>query len=271
MHITRRLALASMLAAPAVHAQTPEAALTRIRHTRTLRMGVVNGQPPYCYKDLASGAWTGFLVDMGRQIAGELDVAWQPVESTWGNAVLDIQAGKVDVFFGLAPTAQRALVVDFVHPLFSNAYCVIARQGCTPKTWADLDDPAIRIALELGSQYDTSAPILVPKATLLRLKTNNEALLAVQSGRADAQMIVVILGLVTLSKNPSAGHLLVPQPTYGATTSGAVAKETDTAWREWLDAWIDRQREAGALRAMLLGSLERLGVPAGSVPAQVVF
>ena len=270
MPLTRRAALATLLATPAL-AQTPESALTRIRRTKTLRMGVVNGQPPYCTKDLATGEWTGFLVDMGRHIARELDVAWQPVESTWGNAVLDIQANKLDVFFGLAPTPQRALVVDFVHPLFQNAYCVIARKGFDPKTWNDLDDPAIRIALELGSQYDTSAPILVPKATIQRLKTNNDALLAVQSGRADAQMIVVILGLVTLSKNPTAGHLRVPQPTYGATTNGAVAKEPDPALRDWLDTWIDRQRTAGALRAMLLTNLERVGVPATSVPPEMLF
>ncbi len=128
--------------------------MARVQRTKTLRFGVVNGQPPYCYKDLATGEWRGFLVDITTDLARELGAGVQPVESTWGNAVLDVQANKVDLFFGLAPTPERAKIVDFTKPLYQNAFSLICRKGFEPKTWDDLDDPTVKIAIELGSVYD---------------------------------------------------------------------------------------------------------------------
>ena len=259
------------LAGGSVFAQTAEGTLARVRRTKLLRVGAVAGQPPYCYKDLATGAWRGFLVDISRDLAGELGVAYQPVESTWGNAVLDLQADKVDLFFGLAPTPQRALAVDFTKPLYQNAFALIARKGFEPKTWTELDDPAVRIALETGTQYDQAIPQLCPRANVTRLKTNNEAMLSVQTGRADCQIIVVIFALTNLTRNPNLGHLIVPEPVFGATTNAIVAKEPDPAFRAFVDDWIDRRRGAGALRRSLLANMELVGVPAADVPPQLLF
>jgi polar amino acid transport system substrate-binding protein len=138
----------------AVRAAGAEGVMARVQRTKTLRFGVVNGQPPYCYKDLATGEWRGFLVDITTDLARELGAGVQPVESTWGNAVLDVQANKVDLFFGLAPTPERAKIVDFTKPLYQNAFSLICRKGFEPKTWDDLDDPTVKIAIELGSVYD---------------------------------------------------------------------------------------------------------------------
>ena len=35
------------------------------------------------------------------------------IESTWGNSVLDLQANKIDIMFGLSPTPSRALILEF--------------------------------------------------------------------------------------------------------------------------------------------------------------
>ena len=203
MRLTRRaLAAGGAWAVTGARAESAENTLARVKRSKLLRVGAVAGQPPYCYKDLASGEWRGFLIDISKDLAGELGATVQPVESTWGNAVLDLQANKVDIFFGLAPTPQRALVVDFTSPLYQNAFALIARKGFNPSTWAELDDPAVRIALETGTQYDQAIPLLCPKAAVTRLKTNNEAMLAVQAGRADCQIIVVIFALTNLTRNP---------------------------------------------------------------------
>lgn len=251
--------------------QTASPILDRIRASGFLRFGVVGGQPPYCWKDLATGEWTGFLVDCARDLASGLGTGIEPVESTWGNAVLDVQSGKVDVFFGLAPTPQRALAVDFTRPLYDNAFALVARSAFTPQGWTDLDDPAIRVAVELGSVYDQSVAELCPKATVLRLRTNNDALLAVQSGRADCQVLVVILALTTLSRNRSAGHLVVPQPLHASPTAAMVAKDADPAWRTTVDTWIANRRAAGQLRALLVANLAKVGVPGTDVPPQLLF
>lgn len=271
--ISRRLVTAGVLAGVpwVARAQPVESVMARVRRTKIVRFGVVNGQPPYCYKDLATGAWRGFLVDITKDLASGLGAEAQPVESTWGNAVLDVQANKVDLFFGLAPSPERAKVVDFTKSLYQNAFSLIARRGFAPKTWQDLNDPSVTIAIELGTVYDLNIDKLCPKASVVRLKSNNEALLTVQAGRADCQIIVVIFALTTLTRNPGLGHLVVPEPLFGSTTNGMLAKEADPVWRDYVDAWIDKRRGAGELRRVLVDNLGQVGVPASAVPPQLLF
>jgi len=245
--------------------------MERVLRTKRVRYGVVNAQPPYSWKDPASGAWRGFMVDIAADLAGQLGAVTEPVESTWGTAVLDAQAGKVDIFFGLGPSPEREKAVDFVKPLYQNAFSLIARQGFDPTRWTDLDDPSVRVAIEIGSIYDLNIGHLCPHATVIRLRTNNEAMLSVQSRRADCQIIAIILALTTLSRAAGLGHLVVPEPQFSYPTSGIVAKENDQAWRNYIDGWIDRRRGAGELRRMLVANLALAGVKAEDVPAQMLF
>lgn len=271
MTVSRR-GLGAAAAAMAVPARAQGlATLERVRQSRVMRVGVVGGQPPYSWRDVATGQWTGFMVDASADLAATLEARIEPVESTWGNAALDVQAGKVDVFFGLAPTPQRALVVDFSVPLYQNAFALIARAGFAPTRWEELDRPETRIALELGSVYDQNVEKLAPRATVTRLKTNNEALLTLQSGRADCQMLVVILALTALARNRGLGHLLVPEPLFGSPTCAMMAKESGGAWRETVDAWLTRRRAEGWVRRTLVANMEKVGVRGEEVPPQLLF
>ena len=211
------------------------------------------------------------MPEVARDLAAEHGAAAEPVESTWGNAVLDVQAGKVDIFFGLAPTPQRALAVDFTRPLYDNAFALISRAGFDPAAWSDIDRPEVRVALELGTVYDQAVPELCPRAHVIRLRSNNDALLAVQSGRADCQVLVVILALTTLARNPSLGHLVVPEPLHGSATAAMVAKDADSAWLAAVNEWIGRRRSAGQLRAALVANLAKAGVAEKNVPPQLLF
>ena len=270
MTLSRRTLATSLLAAATATAQG-EDTLSRIRRTRVMRIGAVPAQPPYSWKDLGTGTWRGFLPEIAQDLATELGATVEPVEATWGTGVLEVQSGKIDIFFGLAPTPQRAQAVDFTHPMYQNAFALIARPGFTPKTWSDLDDPAVRVAVELGTSYDQAIPTLCPRATVTRLKTNNDALLALQAGRVDCQIIVVVFALTQLTRNRSLGHLVVPEPLYGATTNAIVAKEPGQQWLRVVDDWLDRRRTEGALRATLVRNLEASGVPADLVPPQLLF
>ena len=274
MTLTRRTlvvtGLATGLAARTARADQRDT-LARVKSTGLLRIGAVNAQPPYSYTDPQSATWSGFMIDIAQDFAASLGARIQPVESTWGNAVLDIQSDRVDIFFGLAPTPQRALAVDFTKPLFDNAFALIARPGFTPKTWDDLNKPDIRIAIERGTVYDQSIEKLAPLATILRLPNNNAAALAVQTNHADCQIIVVILALTSLAKNPALGHLEVPTPLHASPTAAITPKQSSSTWRDTADAWITTRRQSGWLRAKLIENLEKIGVHASDVPPQLLF
>jgi polar amino acid transport system substrate-binding protein len=261
------LAMAS-LAYPAVAEGASESTFDRVRRTRVVRVGAVGGQAPYSVRDVASGEWRGFIPAFGRDLAKSLDAQAEFVESTWGSSVLDLQSDKVDIFFGLNPTPQRALAVDFTHPLFNNLFTLIARPGFRPAAWEDLNDPAVRIALEIGTSYDQVISETCPRATMLRLKTNNDASLAVQAGKADCQVLVALLALSVLKRVPAIGTLVVPKPLFTATTNAALRREPDKTWRDYVDNWIDWNRGLGRLRRMVIDSLALVGITEADIPPE---
>ncbi|WP_291626738.1 transporter substrate-binding domain-containing protein, partial [Bradyrhizobium sp.] len=91
---------AAALAAPAV-AQTAdpsESTFARIRRTKKMRIGAVGGGAPYYMKDLTSGQWKGFYIDIAKGLADDMEAELEITETTWGNSVLDLQANKIDIF-----------------------------------------------------------------------------------------------------------------------------------------------------------------------------
>ncbi len=254
------------------HADDTESAWARIHRTQTLRIGAVAGASPYYNKDLASGQWQGFMIDFANDLASSLKVKLEINETTWGNSVLDLQSNKIDVFFGLNPTPQRALVVDFSDPLFNNAFVLIARKDFAPKTWDELNKPDVKIAVDIGSSHDQVVTKMCPNAQIIRLEKAADATLAVQTGRADAQVIAVVLALTVISKNPSIGHLVLPTPTQATTTNLGFRKETDRQWLEYVNKWIAQTRASGKVKQVVLSNMQTLsGVKPEQIPAEISF
>jgi len=90
------------------------------------------GELPYFNKDLATGNWSGFCLDMANDIAKLLDVKLEYTESTYGNSILDLQSNKIDVGFALNPTPQRALVVDFCGAVFHHPFGAMLKKDSKP-------------------------------------------------------------------------------------------------------------------------------------------
>ncbi|MBV9889362.1 MAG: transporter substrate-binding domain-containing protein [Rhizobacter sp.] len=249
-----------------------ESAWSRIHRTKTLRIGAVGGAAPYYQKDLASGEWQGFMIDFAKSLASNLDVKLDISETTWGNAVLDLQSNKLDVFFGLNPTPARMLVVDFSDPLFNNAFVLLARKDFNPATWAELNDANVRIAVDIGSSHDQMVSKTCPKAQIIRLEKSADASLAVQTGRADAQVLVTVLALTVVSKNPSIGHVVLPTPVQATTTNLGFRKEADHTWVEYVNKWIAQTRASGKVKDVVLANLQKLsGVRPEQIPAGTSF
>ncbi len=272
--ITGVAGLAAATAIPNVFAQaaaatgSTEPTLARVQRTKTLRIGAVRGAAPYYNKDLASGEWGGFMIDFAKSLAASLNVKLDITETTWGNSVLDLQTHKIDLFFGMNPTPARREVIGFTEPLFLNAFTIVSKKEF--KTWADLNKPEVKIAVDIGSSHDQMISRVCPNATIVRLEKADDATLALQTGRVDAQVLVWLLALNILKKNPALGKMYVPQPLEATSTNIGVPKEEDKAWVETINKWIAAERAAGKIKPTVLGNLQKLsGVKPEDVPAQI--
>lgn len=265
----------SMLAAGAASwatalAQASESTWERVTRTKVMRVGAVDGGLPYYKKDMVSGEWLGCMADFYRGLAKSLDAKLDITPTSWGNSVLELQSQKIDIFFGLNPTPARLQVIDFTDPVLNIAFAAVCKKGYAPKTWAELDQPAIRVVVDKGSSHDTLATRLLKNAEITRLDSAVDATLALQVGRADAQILVLPLALSLASKNPAVGQVVILTPEEVATSNGGVRKEADTRWLKHVNGWLASERASGNIRKTFISNLKSVGgVSEDKIPPQI--
>ena len=244
--------------------------LARILRTKRLRMAGLSGEEPYFYKDPGTGQWSGFCVAMAGNLAAELGVELAVVESSRPDLPADLQAGKIDLSY-LSPTAQRGMFVDFANPLFYDTYAIVARQGFAPKSWAELNVSESLVAADIGSAREEAARRFVGNAAITGFRTRDEAMQAVQSGRADCVVATVFPALTALKKNPQLGELIVPTPHLRAAVCPGMPYDDDRRFRGVVDAWGEDNRGIGQIRDWIMAALATFGIAPGDLPSEVSF
>jgi polar amino acid transport system substrate-binding protein len=263
-------AIAASLAGPASAQAAGDNTLDRIRANRVLRIAVLPGELPYFNKDLATGTWSGFSIEMANDIAKLLDVKLEYTESTYGNSILDLQANKIDLGFALNPTPQRALVVDFTNLVFPHPFGAMLKKGLEAKTWADINKPEVRIAVDVGSANEAVARRFAPNATIKSLKSRDEVMLEMASGRVDCVVNALVLGLTAIAKNPNLGtYKILQSPSVTVASGCAVRREADKHWRDFLSVWIDYNRGVGQMREWFVKGLALSGVKPEDIPVEL--
>src|SRR6476646_5459328 len=263
-------ALAAAVTSPASAQSTSDNTLDRVRAAKVLRIAVLPGELPYFNKDLASGTWSGMCLEMANDIAKLLDVKLEYTESTYGNSILDLQSNKIDLGFALNPTPQRALVVDFTNLVFPHPFGAMLRKGLEAKTWSDINKPEVRIAVDVGSAHETVARRFAPNATITSLKTRDDVMLQMASGRVDCVVNALVLGLTAIAKNPNLGsYKILQSPSVAITRDMAVRRESDKRWRDFLSVWIDYNRGVGQMREWFVKGLALSGVKPEDVPVEL--
>jgi len=231
---------------------------------------VLPGELPYFNKDLATGNWSGFSIEMANDIAKLLDVKLEYTESTYGNSILDLQSNKIDLGFALNPTPQRALVVDFSATVFPHPFGAMLKKGLEAKTWADIDKPEVNIAVDVGSANEAVARRFAPNATIKSLKSRDEVMLEMSSGRVDCVVNALVLGLTAIAKNPNLGtYKILQSPSVAIPSSMAVRREPDKRFRDFLSVWVDYNRGIGQMREWFLKGLSLSGVKPEDVPVEL--
>ena len=244
--------------------------LERIKSSGVLRVGAIADGAPNYQKSIADGSWRGFYVDLYRKLAEDLGVELQILETTWGNAVLDLQADKTDVFFGLNRTPEREKVIDFSVPVFRSAFTMTVK-GINATTWEEFNNPNVRIAIDAGSAHDSLVSRLTPNAQIIRLKTVSDATAAVQAGRADAQCLTLIIALSLRAKNPSTGDVVIPEPIEFTTSHAGFRREEDKSWQEFVNNWINEQRENGFVKEAIIRNMTLVGIKESDLPPNFQF
>jgi polar amino acid transport system substrate-binding protein len=245
--------------------------LARVRSSGHLRTGVIAGAEPFFHKDLVGGTWTGACLSMAHDLAAGLGVTLDLVEAQWGTSVMDLQAGKIDVMFALSPSPQRALVMEFSDIAFNNPFTAIVRPGLNVSSWSDLDKPEIRVAFDAGSSHDVFVRRTLTHCTPVAVATPTDAAMALQTGRADCVVQVVVMAAVMHARAPGMGALVMPKPVSHQPSCIGIPAENSERFLVYINNWLLYNRSSGMIQKWMIDALKEQGVAADSLPPGLEF
>lgn len=171
------LAAAGAFAAPT--------ALDDIKKAGVLRIGTEGTYPPFTYHD-ASGALTGFDVDIAREIARRLGVKPAFVEGKWDGLIAGLDARRYDLVANeVSVTPERGQKYAFSTPYIVSRAALIIRDNNTGiKGFADLKGK--RVAESLTSNYAALARQY--GAEVVPVEGFEQAIELLLTGRVDATL-----------------------------------------------------------------------------------
>lgn len=249
-----------------------QSTVDQIRERGVLRVAGIPTEAPYFVRDVRTGEWTGFVVEMAADMASVLGVELEMVESSWANSILDVQSGRVDLAFALTALPARALAVSFSEPTYYNSFVIVSpNEALANASWAELNNPDVTIAVDTGSAQDNIARQYLPNANVLRFQTRDEAVIAVATGRADAIINTVLNGMVMRERNPAIGSVYVPEPRLSSPSVIGMSYASDEQFRAFVSAWANYNRRMGNNQTWIVNGLAPFGVTLDELPAGFDF
>jgi polar amino acid transport system substrate-binding protein len=247
-----------------------------IAESGTVRFGVlVNHQP---YHNLENGQWTGCAIEMGHDCMRAVGAAMGKnlradyIETSLANVILDLQANKLDLYFGLTASEERRRAVSLFGPIYALPECAINARGFAPgDNWADYDKPSISVSVVLGSTDEQAARKMLPHADIRALKSTAEAILDIQSGNSKAMINTVLSGMMARKQTGNLGEPVVLQPLLSQPSMGGTRRDGDGKFAGFCENWAKDYRAAGKAKAAILAAMQHSGLDAAKLPPSLEF
>jgi polar amino acid transport system substrate-binding protein len=210
------IAVSTAALSGAAVAQDRENLWQDVQERGTLRVGVAEA-PPLMVRDPASGEWSGYFLDVMNGFAASIDVEVEVVETTWGNMVAGVQAGRWDISSGLNRNPQRALALNYSIPIWSYEIGLLydtrnPKISADMTSLADFDVEGMTIAVMQGAAGDLSITPQIQNANIVRLDGANEGRLAIIAKRADVFATDSDIHRITIAQNPDWAAQALPNP-----------------------------------------------------------
>lgn len=238
---------------------------TNLASSGTLTYGVAATFPPFEYKDGSDLA--GFDIEMAQALASEMGLTVTPSDMDFDGLIPGLNGKRIDIInSAMYIKPEREEQVDFV-PYMLVGEAVMVPQG-NPKNISKIpeDLSGLTVAVTRGAIGETymndfntklEADGMAPM-TILSLPTNQDALLAVSSGRADAFDTSTPGAAYTLTQQPDAFEVA---GTFDLGTEvGIAVRKGDTEMKAAIEAALTEFVDSGDYESLI----EKFNLPAES-------
>lgn len=243
----------ALLRALAAIRRSTAPSLARVQASGVLRIATTGDYAPFSLE--RESRLRGADIALAQSLAAELGLEAVFVPTSWPTLMQDLAADRFDVALsGISITPERAAVASFSLPYHTGGKSILAR--CTERarfdTARELDDPAIRVIVNPGGTNEAWVRTNLERAQIQVHPDNRTIFQEIVAGRADAMVTDDVEVELQARRNPQLCRTL---PGTLNRADKAVLMPRDAALKAVVDAWLERQLEAGVPATLLREAL----------------
>ncbi|WP_137886295.1 transporter substrate-binding domain-containing protein [Pseudomonas sp. 2FE] len=212
----------------------------------TLRVGM---DPTYMPFEMTNkrGEIIGFEVDLLKNMAKAMGVKLELVSTGYDGIIPALLTDKFDMIgSGMTLTQERNLRLNFSEPFIVVGQTLLIRKELEGKikSYKDLNDPQYRITSKIGTTGEMVAKKLISQAKYNGFDNEQEAVMDVVNGKADAFIYDAPYNVVAVNKAGAGKLVYLPEPfTYEPLAFGLKKGDYDSL--NWINNYLHQIREDG--------------------------
>ena len=223
--------------------------LEEIMDQGVLKVGTTGDCQPMSYLDPDTGEYVGFENELTKDLAGEMGVEIQYVETSWPTLMEDTLAGKFDLAIcGITVNDARK-----EKALMSNGYIVNGKTILCRAEDADkytsleaINRPEVRVMVNPGGLNEQFARENLPDVTLIIHDVNQEIPGLVASGEADIMITEIMEAGYYVGQDSRLAAPLVQEPfTHGEI--GVLMPKGSEDLLNYVNEFLRKEKESGRI------------------------
>ena len=223
--------------------------LEEIREEGVLKVGTTGDYQPVSYLDPNTGEYVGFDIELAEDLAYDLDVELEYVETSWPTLMDDTLAGKFDLAIsGITITDARKEQALMSDGYLENGKTILCRAEDAEKytSLEAVNKPEVRVMENPGGLNEKFARENLPDATLIIHEVNQEIPGLVATGEADVMITEVMEAGYYTSQDDRLAAPLIHEPfTHGQL--GFLMPMWNETLLESVNAFIREEKESGRI------------------------
>lgn len=245
------VALLGLAALPALAQEGSR--LDKIVASGTLRVGSTGDYKPFTFRDPATGAFSGFDIDMANKLGRALGVKVEIVQTKWSDLMKDFEADRYDIGMGgISVTLDRARKAFFSIPMLREGKTPITRCENVAKfgTLAEIDKPGVKVVVNPGGTNERFARANVKTAAITVFPDNTKIFDEIAAGRADLMMTDASETRFQQKQHSGVLCAVHPEKPFDFAEK-AYLLPRDEPLKQFVDQWLHLEIETGGFDASL--------------------
>lgn len=228
-----------------------DSVLKEVLSSGTLKVGTTGDWNPMTMKDVATNSYTGYDIDVMKELAKDLGVKVEFVPAEWKTLVSGVTAGKYHMTGSASVSPARAKATGYSISYFSLATVplTLKKNAGKFKDWADLNKSDVTVAATLGTTQEKQVKQYFPAAKHKIVEAPARDFQEVLAGRADAHITSNVEAHKLVAKYPQMMIVPVSAPK-SPTPIAMLLPQGDQIWINYINTWISLKKERGFFRTL---------------------